>query len=304
METAAPPMPVLLTSRQGSGCAFEVPIKNPEGAKMMTPAKKRLEGYGELRSPPRAERKTPAGDKRLRKEELAEKARDFNEKVRLTAERVRIGLDESAEAKRRDLEQDQEAKRLRREAQLASVMQRLQRQQPEQEVQKQSEEAILRQKAEEVAQKIERASEKRKEALAGRSSKAGRHVEEVKTKKEVVQQHKAEEAAAREKHMAEALAAKAALHDAAVAQLKERAGHHVEAVQGKVQKHLQEVQKHNEELMAKHRQKCGSKIDGRLHNCVVEANETNLTLASSTQNGRNRLERLATSLAGFLPCPP
>jgi len=301
-ENAAP---VLLTSKPGLGCAFEVPIKNPEGAKITTPAKKRLEAYGELRSPPRGERKTPTGERRLRCEELASKARDFNEKVRLTAERVRIGLDESVEAKRRDLEQDQEAKRLRREEQLASVTKRLQRQQPEQENQKHSEEAMRqKQLAHEVAQKIEKASEKRKEALAGRSTKAKRHFEEVKTKKEVCQQHKAEEVAARVKQLEEALATKAALHDAAVAQRGERAGHHVEAVQGKVQKHLQEVQKHNEELLAKHRAKCGSKVDGRLHNCAQEASETFLTSASTTQNGRNRLARIANSLAGFLPCPP
>merc|ERR1719161_187240 len=105
-------MPVLLTTRQGfgsGGVAFEVPIKDPEGAKISTRGKLRLEAYGSNRSRvPSGERKPSAGEqqRRLRSEELAEKARESNEKARLTAKRVRDGLDESAEAKRQDLEQD------------------------------------------------------------------------------------------------------------------------------------------------------------------------------------------------------
>jgi len=250
-------MPVLLNSKPSSGgVAFEVPIKNPEGAKMSTPAKLRLEAYGTTRSPPRSDRKTSMGEqqRRLRSEELAEKAREINEKVRLTAERVRIGSDESAEAKRRRLEQDQEEKRKRREAQLASMAQRLQRQQPEQQ-RVPSDEALSRQKqlGDDVAQKIERASEKRREVLVDRSTKAGRHFEEVKAKAQVYQQQKAEEHAARAKQLEAVLATKAALHNAGVVERGERAGHHNDAVAEKVQEHWQEVQKHNEELLAKRR---------------------------------------------------
>jgi len=255
-------LPVLLAARQGfgsGGVAFEVAIKDPEAAKIATPGKLRLEAYGENRF--LENRKSPAGDqqqqRRLRSEELAEKARASNERARLTAEKVQ---------KQKELSNET----LSRQTQL-------------------------------VVQKIERASEKRREVLADRSTRAGRHFEEVKAKTEVCQQQKAEEHAARGKQLEAALAAKEALHNAGVVERGERAGHHNEAVADKVQKHLQEVQKHNEELMAKHRLKCGSKIDGRPHNIVVEeSSTTELQPALST---RVTLKAIASHLVSILPCP-
>jgi hypothetical protein len=195
---------------------------------------------------------------------MAQKARENNEKKRVAVERIRAGYGEAAEAKRSAMEQDQEAKRLRREAHIASLAARGQKapNEPSDELSKQK-------KGEEAVQKIERAAEKRREVLAEISSKAGRHFEGVKAKTEVCQQRQAEEHAERTKHLEQSLAQKAALRKVGVEERSGRAGQHNEAVAGKVQKHLEEVKHREEELLSKHQQKSGSKVDGRVGEAKV-----------------------------------
>lgn len=318
-ENIAPMAPL---SPSKGGVAFDFDMKSPmKSPTKNTPGKARLEGYGDARSPPSTRKplgSPDSGAKRLRSQELAERARERNEKARVVAERVRAQLDEIVETKRRGLEEDLEAKRERREAHIASVVERsaargTSRLESTQQSKQQLDDAVAaRQQL--LGDRVEKASEKKLEVLQEVSAKAGKHFEGVKAKFEHVrteaqkreqelsakhQQDLANKGAAHdasvaqrgerasqhndvvrekfEQHRAETqkreqelmtkveqdLASKGAAHDASVAQRGERASQHNDSVAKKMEQHRADAQKREHEILAKHQQKTGSKIDGR-----------------------------------------
>merc|ERR1719491_2798577 len=85
----------------------------------MTPGRARLESYS---NSPISGVPTPNNPNRqLRKEILADQAREANAKKREVSDRVKLEHEKAAEAKRREIERDLEEKQQRREAKLLEV---------------------------------------------------------------------------------------------------------------------------------------------------------------------------------------
>eukprot|EP00933_Yihiella_yeosuensis_P081640 TRINITY_DN952_c0_g1_i4.p1 TRINITY_DN952_c0_g1~~TRINITY_DN952_c0_g1_i4.p1 ORF type:complete len:265 (-),score=81.48 TRINITY_DN952_c0_g1_i4:239-1033(-) len=188
------------------GFAFEVKIKSPSGESIRTPARERLESYGDSRlphllrirskdSPPRTPSKKCSLDEKTMistSPQRAEKSRKHNEQVQEVQERLRTELDKSTTARRFDLEKSQR-----------------------------------------------KAADKRQVALVERATKAGKHFEAVKNITERTQQKLSEEIAALSQKLEDAQAQKQAAALANLAERKALAERHNEAVLSKVKEHQQ-----------------------------------------------------------------
>lgn len=102
-----------------------------------------------------------------------------------------------------------------------------------------------------------KAAEKRQEALADRSTKAGNHFEAVLSKTEEMHQKFVEDAAARSEKLYKAQAQKNASHLASLAQRKARAEKHNEAVTGILQHHKETIARRAKEMREK---ECANKF--------------------------------------------
>lgn len=100
-----------------NGSAFEVQIKSPGADKLKTAARLRLESYEKKPLPTLLGSKNPST---LICAQRADKARQQNEQKKETAERVRMEVQTTADAKRQDLEQQLEKAGNLREGALAS----------------------------------------------------------------------------------------------------------------------------------------------------------------------------------------
>jgi len=201
----AEPTPLAVSTQ---GIAFEVDIKNPGAAEVMTPVRARLEKEAAGARPlPRLlhasheDASGPDSPQSPQKEGVAERARARNEKRQAVVERTRRDFEELIDLKRTSLDRD-----------------------------------------------LERAAQLRQTSLADKSSKAGKHFEEVKAKVGDVQRQQADATAEQQRKLEEALAMKGAAHSAGIIERGTRAGQHNGRVAEKVQKHQEEIQRRLQRL--------------------------------------------------------
>lgn len=95
---------------------------------------------------------------------------------------------------------------------------------------------------------LKRAEEKKRSSLAEKSSKAGKHFVNVKSKVGFVQLRVANAALGQEQKLFEAMEQKGANHEATVNEISDKAGRHNGLVVEKVEKHLQRMQERQNEL--------------------------------------------------------
>lgn len=292
---------MLIMSPSKGGVAFDVDIKSQKKTNVLTPAKARLEGYGDARSPSSTKKPVSSQDsgaRRLRSQELVEKAKERNEKAREVGERVRVQLEEIAEAKRRGHEEQLEAAKERREAHIASVVQRsaaigTSKLEQWQQVKQQLDDAVTA-KQQQLGDKVEKASEKHREALQEISTKAGKHFEDVKTKSQTVVQQRTESSAALLRHITENFAHKEAAHDASVAGRGEKASQHNEVVMRKFEQHRTNIQKREQELLAKQQQDLaqkGAAHDANVAQRVERASQHNDAVSKKFEQHRTDVQK-------------
>jgi len=198
---------VPIVSPSKGGLAFQVNIKSPHSSQVSPPGKIRLESYATSLSPVRAER-IPFNEatlfRRLRSNELAEKAKEQNERKREKTERLAVQQQSAREQSAFELEED-----------------------------------------------LKKASEKRGKVLANRSSKAGKHFENVKANSATVQQQLTEKALIHQKQLADSLTQKGAFYAATLGERVEKASKHNEAVKEKMQKCRFERREREKKIMDK-----------------------------------------------------
>ncbi|CAK9049946.1 Acyltransferase MdmB [Durusdinium trenchii] len=216
------------------GSAFEVQIKSPN-SQQKTAAQLRLESYAKMERLPRL--KTMEGAPRSG--ERADKARQQNEQKREAAERVRMGLARSNDAKRQGLaEQLEKAHGLRqgaihsRKERAAQHYEKVMKAKGGFHSTKIGEVEAKRQNLEE---QLEKAHGLREGAIHSRKERAARHCEKVMKKKDDAQQMLAMSAAEAKQRLEEALLQKEALRDQSLAEIMTKATKHNEKVAQKVQ---------------------------------------------------------------------
>jgi len=107
-----------------------------------------------------------------------------------------------------------------------------------------------RAKHEGLVQALEKATEKRQEALAGRKVRAGQHWEKVMARSGECQQRQAEESKALRQRLEQEQEQKGVHLAAILNQRTTRANHHNEAVAGKVLQHQEFMERHTAECRA------------------------------------------------------
>jgi len=247
------------------GVAFEVDIKNPEGAEVMTPVRARLEKEATSGRPlPRLLHSTygTAPQDCLespQKEGIAERARARNEKKQAVTQRVRRDFEELIDLKRTSLERD-----------------------------------------------LERAAENRQTALADKSSKAGKHFDEVKAKVGDVQRQQADAAAESQRRLEETLAQKGMAQSAGIAERSSKACQHNGHVADKVQKHQEQLQRRLERLREQ-QQAAQQKADELREQIRCKGSTRGVACrpasAPTTPNGKTGSVRDVRSAASMPPTP-
>lgn len=170
--------------------AFDVPVRSPKKADAMTPGRLRLEAYA---TSPIAGVPTPSTPNRqLRKEILAEQAREANAKKREVSDRIKAEQEKATEAKRREIERDLEEKQQRREARLLEVSSPKGRQVNLSDFREKEAQAVVEKKSK-IEEDLNKAQEKATAAIADRGSRAGQHNEAVAAKRTGVLQRREEE---------------------------------------------------------------------------------------------------------------
>lgn len=210
---------------------FEVPIRSPKKAEKMTPGRVRLEGYA---NSPIAGVPTPNTPSRLlRKEILAEQAREANAKKRETAERIKAEQEKAVEAKRREIERDQEEKQQRREAKLLEVSSPKGRKVNLSDLREKEAQAVGDLKAK-LFDDLNKAKEKAIAAISDRGARAGQHNEAVTAKRAEVLQRREEEMQTQKGQLESDMVQKLEKRKEAVAGRVAKAGHHNEVVAAKL----------------------------------------------------------------------
>jgi len=255
---------VAAVQQSSNGVAFEVDIKNPEAAHVMTPGRARLERYAAGERPlPRLlqasgearEAQSPWSPPKV----VAEKARAKNEKKQAVVDKKRKEETERITSLRRSLDEEMDRAEEKRRSSLADaslkagehfgkVKARLS------EVQRQ-----LAETSAEHQRKLEEALEKKSAAhdagIAALRERAGQHNEQVAKLLAQHQRQQADVTAEQQKKIEENLAQKGAAHGAGVTERGEKAGKHNEQVAEKVKQHQQDVQKGTDKLREHIREK-------------------------------------------------
>jgi len=241
MAIACEPAALSVSAR---GVAFEVDIKNPEAAEVMTPVRVRLEKEAasgrqlprllssSCDAAPRGSLESP------QKEDVAERLRALNEKKQAVVQRARKDYEELIDSKRASLERDLERATQNRQTSLADISSKAGKhfdnvKAKVGDVQQQQATAI----AERQRRLEETLAQKEAAHLAGvaeRGAKAGKHFQEVKAKAGDMQLQQATAIAERQRRLEETLAQKEAAHLAGVAERGAKAGKHFENVKAKV----------------------------------------------------------------------
>lgn len=243
------------------GLAFEVKIKRPDGALVMTAARARLEAY-ECEPVPCILQPNIAGIRALGglgSQERADKAYHGSDEMLPWVERVRMLHQRSNSAKRRDLKHDLEKAEEKRECALAERSCRA-GQHFEAAVAKAL--AFHKQQACDIAalrRKLHDAQAQKRAAhdagVAGRGARAGLHNESVAEKLQRCQEMLYQHAKECRQRLDEAQLLKGASRKACLTERLTRAHHHNEVVAEKVHKHCEARQRCIEELQAKLLQK-------------------------------------------------
>jgi len=240
------------------GVAFEVDIKNPEAAQVMTPVRARLEKEAASGRPlPRLLRSScdavpHDSPESPQKEGIAKRARVRNEKKQAAAQRARRDYEEQMDLKRTSLERDLEKAAQNRQTSLADISSKagkhfedvkakvgdvqLQQATAIAERQRRLEETLAQKGAAHLA------------GLAERVARAGKHFEEVKAKVGDVQRQQADATAEQQRRLEETLAQRGAAHSTGVAERGTKAGEHNGRVAERVQKHQEGMQRRLERL--------------------------------------------------------
>jgi hypothetical protein len=256
-------MPIVSPSK--GGLAFQVNIKSPNSSQVSPPGKIRLESYATSLSPVRAER-IPLNEatpfRRLRSNELAEKAKEQNERKREKTERLAVKQQCARQQSAIELEEDLKKASEKRGQVLANRSYKAGKhfenvKANSETVQQQlTEKALVHQK--QLAECLTQKSAFHAASLGERVEKASKHNESVKEKLQKCRFERLE----REKQIMNKLTHKS--HDPASVERAGKASQHNEAVLSKVQKYQKEQEKRKETLLSKLASKTGSKLDGRL----------------------------------------
>jgi len=195
---------------------------------------------------------------------LAQRAQQRNNKTREAVAKARLQTSMSAQTLRDAIAKDQAAATARREAILQSAVQRTGSTEVKVRQQQLSvEEAASRQQRWlEKHSRVEQASEKYRDSLANRSSRAGQHFDNVMRKAGHCKQRSAQQAADYQRRFEEAQLRRYAQRAACVARRQVHAKRHNAAVSEKVYMQRQRRQQRSEELRARLLRKSGSRVNG------------------------------------------
>jgi len=210
---------------------FDVPIRSPKKADAMTPGRARLEGY--LNSPIAGVPTPNTPSRLLRKEILAEQAREANAKKREITDRIKVEQEKATEAKRRDIERDQEEAKQRREAKLLETSSPKGRKVNVSDLREKEAQAVVDLKAK-LFDELNKAKEKAIAAIADRGARAGQHNEAVTAKRAGVLQRREEEMQTQKGQLETDMVQKEEKRKEAVAGRGAKAGQHNEAVAAKL----------------------------------------------------------------------
>jgi len=220
--------------------AFDVPVRSPKKADAMTPGRLRLEAYS---SSPIAGVPTPnTPNRQLRKEILAEQAREANAKKREISDRIKAEQEKATEAKRREIERDLEEKQQRREAKLLEVSSPKGRQVNLADLREKEAQATVDLKSK-IEEDLNKAQEKATAAIADRGSRAGQHNEAVAAKRTGVLQRREEEMQKQKGLLEKDLEVHVQKAEEQLRDKQQKASHSVEKARNVAERHRCEEQK-------------------------------------------------------------
>lgn len=302
-DVRCPTTPVLLCTddselspARGAGAAlrspvaFDIPMKSPLRADASTPGKARLEayqqkspfGYTDLVSPSRAVATPNTPSRQLRKEEMAEKAREANAKKKEVAEKTKAELEQASEAKRLGIERDLEEKQVRREQKLTATSS------PKG---KGVNVSLFREKEAQAAQELKSKLEeditikqrKHQEAVADRGAKAGQHNEVVASKRWEVLQKRVQELQKNEGALEAAIEAHVQKAEEKLSERKQKASSTFEHAREVAQRQKSSEQSQTEakkQQLEGDLEKKDEKRKGAIAGLVARAGQHNETVAS------------------------